>query len=341
MRWAVAFVLLLGAVPLAQSGTPRAPRDLLRDIARFTDGEWQSVERGEAVAKVIETDSREIAVAGAVRISGPMDRLLDRYRDIDRLKRTSIVLDVGRFSHPAVTADLASLPLEEYSLDLRDCRPAECRVRLSESDIARFHREVNWQAPDWKARSSAIWREVLVSYVTRYQASGREALPVLANKQPLLRVSSELSGLVDEVAFVKAYAPELFAYMRDFRPPGPLGAEHIVYWSKEDFGVRPILRISHQVLHRAGAQRPLLAVTNQIYADHYLDAALTINLAIDAAPQGQNAGQSFYLVAVSRARTRSLSGFLRALVRSTVQGRSREAMRKVLVSTKTGLERPL
>ena len=39
-----------------------------------------------------------------------------------------------------------------------------------------------------------------------------------------------------------------------------------------------------------------------------------------------------------RQDARSLSGILRALVRSTVQGRSRDAMLKVLRATKNGLE---
>jgi hypothetical protein len=339
VRFAAAFVALFGAVVLAQSGVARSPRELLRDIARISDSEWAAIERGEAVAKVLDTDTREIAVAGAVRISAPIDRLLERYRDVESLKRSSIVLDIGRFSRPAQASDVARVPLEDYSLDLRDCRPATCRVRLSESDIARFHRDVNWQAPDWKARSTAVWRDVLMAYVTRYEDSGREGLPVYANKQPFLSVASELSGLVGEVGFISAYSPELMTYLRDFRPPGPRGAEHVIYWSKEDFGVRTILRISHQIILRLTGPAALVAATNQIYADHYLDAALTVNLAIEASPPGQ--GQTFYLVAVSRARTRSLSGLLRALVRSTVQSRSREALRKILTSTKTSLERPM
>jgi hypothetical protein len=342
VRLAAWFVILFGVVGLApENGPSRSPRELLREIARLTDAEWLAIERGDAVAKVLDTDTREIAVAGAVRISAPLDRLRDRVRDIERLKRSSIVLDVGRFGHPASAADLASVPLEEYSLDLRDCRPMDCRVRISESDIARFHREVNWQAADWRARSAAIWREILANDVRRYQESGREALPVFANKQPLLSVASELSGLVEQARFVSAYSPELFAYLRDFRPPGPTGAEHVIYWSKEDFGIRPVLRISHQILHQVTAQHMLVTATNQIYADHYLDAALTIDLALDASPHGHSQGQSFYLVAVTRARTRSLSGLLRVLVRSTVQGRSREALRKILTSTKTSLERPV
>jgi hypothetical protein len=315
----------------------RTPRGLLRTLANISDGEWTAIDRGEAVAKVLDTDGREVAVAGAIRIAAPIASLVDRYRDIDRLKRSAIVLDAGRFSRPPSPSDLARAPLEDYSLDLRDCRPTDCRVRLSAEDIARFHREVDWSATDWRQRSTALWREVLVSRVAAYARAGRQALPVFVNKREPLSVASELAGLVQETAFTSTYAPELYAFMREFTPPLPAGAEDVLYWSKEDFGIRPVFRASHQVIAKGTtAPATIAVVTNQIYADHYLDAALTVTLAIDA--PGSTA-PSFYLVSVSRARTRSLTGLMRTFVRSTVQSRSREALRKILTATRQGLER--
>ena len=315
----------------------RTPRGLLRTVANISDAEWTAIDRGEAVAKVLDTDGREIAVAGAIRIAAPIASLVDRYRDIDRLKRSSIVLDVGRFSRPPAPSDLARAPLEDYSLDLRDCRPSDCRVRLPADDIARFHREVDWSAADWRQRSATLWRDLLVARVDAYARGGRQSLPVFVNKREPLSVPSELAGLVQETAFTSIYAPELYAFMREFMPPLPAGAEDVLYWSKEDFGIRPVFRASHQVIAKGTpAPATIAVVTNQIYADHYLDAALTVTLAIDA--PGPTA-PSFYLVSVSRARTRSLTGLLRTFVRSTVQSRSREALRKILTATRQGLER--
>jgi hypothetical protein len=331
-------ILAIAAMLTVYAGQrgPGTPRELLREIARISDAEWAAVERGEAVAKVIDTDNREIAVAGAVRIAAPKDRLAERYRDIANLKRSTIVLDVGRFSRAPTAADLSRAPFEEYNLDLRDCRPFDCRVRLSERDIARFHDEVNWRDPAWRDRSAAVWRDVLAVYAASYARSGRQALPVFANKREPLSVASELGGLVQEVGFVGGYAPDMFAFMREFAPPIPNNAEEVLYWSKEDFGIRPVFRISHQVVHTTAANPATVAiVTTQVYADHYLDAALTVTLALDAG----GASPSFYLVSVNRARTRSLTGILRAFVRSTVQSRSREALRKILTATRTSLEK--
>ena len=124
---------------------------------------------------------------------------------------------------------------------------------------------------------------------------------------------------------------------RDFeqRQVSPAGAEHTLYWTKEDFGVRPVVRISHQVVYRTSTPMPAAFIaTNQVYADHYLDAALGVTLAIAADANGGG----FYMISINRARTRSLSGFFRRFVRTTVQTRSREGMRKLLTTTKAAIE---
>jgi hypothetical protein len=333
--------LVIGALTVLSAGGAEqgTVHDLLRDVAQASDADWAAVTRGEAFAKVLGTDAREIAVAGAIRIAASSERLVDRYREVENLKRSAIVLDLGRLGTPPRTTDFASVPLEEYSLDLRECHPGECRVRLGDPEIARFHREVDWSAADWRQRSQAVWREVLAAYATAYSREGRRALPTFANKREPLSVPAELSLLVDRFGFLNAFAPAFLAYLREFGPGGPDGMDELMYWSKEDFGVRPVLRLSHQTIyHPSGTPRAILIATNQIYADHYLDAGLTLTMTIDASDAGGK--PAFYMISVSRARTRSLNGVLRSFVRSTVQNRSRDALRKILASTKTSLEQP-
>lgn len=336
-----AFAIWSSFGPSARAGdqllVPRDPRDLLRELASVTDAEWPAVQRGEAIAKLLDTDSREVAVAGAVRIAAPRKLLVARLRDIESLERSAIVLDVGRFSAPPRPADLARVAFEDRSLDLRDCRPGDCPVRLSADDIARFHREVDWRAGDWRVRSAAVWRDVLAGHTAAYVARGSRALPVYVNKEEPLSVPAELSLLVERFDVLSTVAPDFHRYLNDLRPSSLKDAAHLVYWSKEDFAIRPIIRISHQVAISASDERlPVLVTTNQIYADHYLDAALGIVLAIDVPDtHGDN---EFYMVAVNRARTRSLSGWLRRFARSTVERRSRDGLLKILVSTKKALE---
>jgi hypothetical protein len=327
-------------IGLAEPGTRAAPapdpRTLLKEIAGFTDADWAAVDAGTAVAKVIDSETREIAIAGAVRIVATRELLASRIREVENLQRSAVVLNVGRFGRVPAPADLARAPFEDYSLDLRSCRAGDCRVRLGAADIARFHQEIDWRAADARERAARIWREVLSGYAAGYVSGGRKALPVYANRSEPLSVAAEQATLASRFAFVSAYSPELFAYLQEFGPRLPPGAEDVLYWTKEDFGVRPVLRISHQVLLPPSGARPVLVATNQVYADHYMDAALGVTLAVDAPNAGGR--RAFYMIAVNRARTRSLSGILRRMIRGTVQSRSREAMRKILVSTKIALE---
>ena len=315
---------------------PPSPRDLLRRIATLTDREWASIERGEAMAKVLPTDSREIAIVGTVRIAADRNRLIERYRDVENLKRSAIVLETARFGPVPQASDFTRARFEDHSLDLRACRPGDCPVRLTEADIERFHREVNWRAADWRDRSASVWRDVLAAHAAAYRIRGREGLPVYANKREPLSVASELSVLTKQYRFVADYSPELVAYVQEFGPVAPPGSEQTMYWTKEDFGIRPVLRISHQVIHTVPQRDAVIVITNQVYADHYLDAAVTLTLTVNA---GDSDRGHFYMISVNRARTRSLSGVMRSIVRSVVQGRSRDAMRKILTATKTGLER--
>jgi hypothetical protein len=304
-------------------------------VAQFDAASWAAVQRGESVAKALDTDSREIAVAGAVRIAGSREALVQRSRDIENLRRSSVVLDAARFSTPPRPSDLDRAPFEDQSLDLRICRAGDCQVRLSGPAVERFQREVDWSGPQWRRQSAAVWRDVLASYAAAYLTGGRRALPEYVNKSESLNVASELGLLLRQYAFVARYSPEFFAYLQNFGPGNPAGGESTLYWTKEDFGIRPVLRISHQVIFRTESRLPSTWIaTNQVYADHYLDAAIGLTVALDAG----DGGRSFYMVSINRARTRSLSGFLRRFVRSTVQSRSRDAVQKMLASTKTAIE---
>src|SRR5688572_2826288 len=109
----------LAVVVLAAEPRPGVDvRSLLREIAGFSNEDLTGIDRGVAVAKVLATDTREVAVAGAVRIKAQRDRLVARVRDIENLKRSAVVLDVGRFQDIPSIEDLSRAPFDDYSLDL-------------------------------------------------------------------------------------------------------------------------------------------------------------------------------------------------------------------------------
>ena len=328
----VAFTAWLVAQPAPVFRANAEPHAFLRTVARFSPTDLAQLDRGEAIARVLETDKREVAVVGAVRINAPQAGLFERYRDISNLKSSDVVLGIGRFGTPPSADDLRGLPFEDYDLEtIRKCRPGNCGVRLSAANMEQFARHVNWDGPEWRQQAAALWRRLLAADAAAYIAHG--TLGDYRNKSEPLHVAEEFELLFRSSNYLAILSPEFSAYLRQF-PRVPLaGAENILYWSKDDIH-RPVTRMTHLALYPAspGARRPGLIATKQIYAAHYFDAGLGLTCAFDDGSSG------FYMVAVNRVRTRSLTSFTRRVVRMAVERRSREAMEGILNSTKIALE---
>jgi hypothetical protein len=300
----------------------------------MTAAELSAVDRGEAVARVLDTERQQVAVVGAVRVRARRERILDRYRDVESLAASRAVLEVGRFSRPPRPADLQPLAFEEYDLAaVRECEPGDCAVRLSGDAMARFQRGVKWSAPGWKAEAAGVWRDVLADHAATYAARGDAGLSEYHNKETPLRIDAEFRLLFGQSRALASLAPEFLRYLQEY-PRRPLGgAEDVLYWSKEEFGLKPVTSISHLALWAPPGSADAFVGTKRIYATHYFDAGLGFTAIL-----GDGAGGS-YIVSVSRVRTRSLGSFFRSFVRSTVQGRSREGVEKMLRSTKAAVER--
>lgn len=323
------------ATPQVSSPASADPHKLLREIAAFSPADLARLDRGEPIARILDTERREVAIVGAVRIQAPRERLLARYRDISQLQSSDVVLQIGRIGATPRPDDFQTLTFEAYDLDtIRECEPGDCGVRLSTMQLGRFRRDVNWQAPDWRQQAGALWRRLLADYATEYLSRG--ALADYRNKAEPLNVADEFTLVFDQSRPLAAATPAFFAYLRQF-PRVPLaGVENILYWSKDDFGLRPVTSITHLALYAPprDSGEPAVIGTRQIYATHYFDAALGLTLAFDDGRSG------FYMVCVNRARTRSLASFTRAILRGIVERRSRDAVEHMLRSTKRALERP-
>jgi hypothetical protein len=324
--------------------TPPAgePHTFLRTAAGFSPSDLAALDRGEALAKVLDTDRREVALVGAVRVKATRDRLFDQYRDVSGLRRSQVFLEVGTFGSTPRVEDLRGLTFEDSDLDIiRDCKPGDCGVRLPSEGLARFQRDVDWRAPDSRQQAGSLWRQLLVNYVTGYAAHGDKALAEYQNKEVPLSVAEEFKVLFEETRYFRPAAAEFLGYLEAFPAAHLEGAEDILYWDKKAFGLRPVVTLTHLTLYAppgigvpspAAAPAALIA-TKQIYATHYFDAALGLTLVFDDHASG------FYMLCVDRARTRSLTGFIRGFVRGIVQRRCRDAMEKILRTTKLTLER--
>lgn len=337
----VVFLLAAGAIiaPSARLASSSDPLVFLRDSGDFSEGDLDLIARGEPVARLLDTERRQVAVIGAVRINAPVERILAHYRDVSLLGESSAILQVATFSSPPRVEDLQPWVMEKYDLEtIRECTPGDCGVRLSAAEMARFEREVMWEAPDWRSRAGTAWRRMLIDYVAGYLARGDVALSEYRNKEEPLRVAEELDLLFRQSEFFREAAPGFMRFVEDYPRGRPAGTDDLLYWMKDDFGIRPVFSITHLLLHTSpgdsrGSSPLAMIATKQIYATHYFDAGLGLT-AVYRHPSGGS-----LLISQNRVRTRSLVSLMRTFVRSKVRSSSRSAMEKVLRSMKTRLER--
>ena len=307
-----------------QSAAARETHDLLKQLG-LSAADLALLERGEPLARVLDTDRRQVAVAGAVRVRSSRDRLLARFRELSYLARSDMVVSVSAFSPAPSADDMRGLTFEEHDLNsVRDCQPGDCGVRLPNNAIDAIRRDVNFRAPAWRDEVTRNWKQALAAYAASYASGGDNALAEYYNREEPLKMQEEFAILRKDSAAFETTAPDLMRIVRDYPKASAPGIENILYWSKESFGIRPVVSITHRIVHAPPGSTRAAVAAKQIYATHYFDAGLGFTLIVE-----DGAGVS-YLLQVNRIRTRSLNSIFRAMVRSTVQRRSREGVEKML-----------
>jgi hypothetical protein len=159
---------------------------------------------------VLDTDRREVALVGAVRVKATRDRLFDQYRDVSGLRRSQVFLEVGAFSAAPRVEDLRGLTFEDYDLETSAPRSP---ARRSPSEPPR---------PGGGLAGARLAQQVAVAAAARDAPPGPSRAGQGArrseNKQVPLSVSDEFR--VPEETCIRPAAPEFFAHVETFPPRG-------------------------------------------------------------------------------------------------------------------------
>jgi hypothetical protein len=298
---AAVHVLLAAPVP--------DPFEFFRPSLTVSAGERGRLDQGEPLAGSLRGGERQITVFAAVRIHVDGDRLVAWMRSIAGLKRSAAVPAISRFSDPPRLEDLGALTLDEADLgDIRTCRPQDCGVKLADPEIAEFRQSIAGRQ-DWKPLLQDGFRRLLLRRVQAYLAEGSDgpgpsALPSILRELPFLH---RVPGLIE---YLERYP----------RAPMPAG-ESFLYWAKEQFGGKPVVRAIHVSIVRGGSDAGLpdaLVIARQIYASHYMDGSL----AVTALMRGVG-GSPTYLVYVHRSEVDVFDRFFGGMVRRVVERRLR------------------
>ncbi len=311
------------------------PEAILRRFVHLSEDEVAALDGRGVIARVLPTrEPREVALCGLARLAVPPSFFADELRDIARFKRGENVTQVGRLHRPPHLADVKTLEMEpEDVAAFKKCRIADCDGRVPARVVARLHAALGASLPEDRDAANAFARQLLVDYATVYFAAGSAGLGEYDDGDRPVRLEEEVRGLVGESPYLSATAPDLVQYVLDF-PARPLpGADDFVYWSVEDFGLRPFVSLTHVTI------RPSPAVTiitsKQVYASRYFDGSLGLTVLV---PAGDRRSRGCYLLYLNRSRTGALAGAFSIFRRAIAERVGRDGMEKHLRLLRDRLE---
>ncbi len=294
--------------------------------------------RGEVVVRDVQSPvTRQIGVAGAVRIDAPAARTVDLVRDIERLERGKGFLATRKISEPPTLADFSDfdLPAEDVQA-LRACRVDDCDVKLGLPMLGELE-AVDWSAPDASEVVRRLTRRRSLEYLERYRAGGNAALAVYRDQEHPVAIAREFAEMVEGAAGLTSAFPEVARYLLSYPRHRPWPVEDFYYWSLANFGLKPVYRLNHVVIHPSGDQTGLLytITTKQLYASHYFHAALEVRALVD---DPDRPGRRHYLLVLNLARSDGLTGLFGGIVRRRVRSGARTALQTALANTRTRVE---
>jgi hypothetical protein len=249
-------------------------------------------------------------------------------------------LQIGKFGNPPTLADLAGLTVDQVDIDaIKRCRVKSCDLKMSAEFIERFRKEVDWSSGNYRDSVTQLVQEMLLEQVQDYLKGGNAALVQYDDKSSTLRLGDEVRSLLKPAPYMYKYAPDFQRYLEEFpltRPGNAANFEDFIYWSKEDFGLKPVISMTHLTIYRgAHGSADVIVSSKGIYASHYLEGSLGLT----AFTRSENSHPSrSYLIYINRSRTDALHGFLAGMKRSLIVGRLRSGANKSMEGLKQKLE---
>jgi hypothetical protein len=330
---AAALLPLEGSVSAQSRGSTA---QLLGTRFGFTAGQLAAVDAGTSAAVALPSSAdHEIAVAGAVFVRATAARLVSVLQDVERLESGGGFIRTKRLSDPPRLADFAAFqwPADDIKA-LRNCRPGRCGVKLDQAAFDLLAR-IDWSALDAAGPANAFARRMSFDYVLAYRKGGNPKLAVYLDSERPRSVAREFDEMIGRADLWPDALTPLARYFRGYpTAPRPRLTRDFFYWSLAEFGLKPVFRINHVVVHATGrTSGPLhLVAVRQLYASHYFHTALEVRAVVS---DGRPSGKGVYLVMLNMARSDGLTGVLGGLVvRPRATSGSRDGLERALTAIK-------
>lgn len=310
---------------------------ILREKAAFTETDFAALQQGQTVVRLMPIlNKREVAVGGLTSLRVPADVFLQSYRESMAQRSNPAILEIGRFSHLPMPADLETLTFEDRDIeDLKECAVGDCKIKLSARMIERLHQEIDWQAPDYRIQAAHLLKQMLLEYVRDYLARGDSALIEYHDQPGEVRLTQEHDALIAAPGYINNLLAEFREDLKDSKSQVSL-VENTIVWSKIKFGLKPVIALNHiMVYQRAHASGPqVLVASKQIYANHYFDSSLALTAFVNI--PGANPGS--FLLYENRSRADGLDGPFSKIKRGIIENKAVSGLKTILDSSKANLD---
>jgi len=317
--------LLAVLIPAVAPAQEPPPRPFLRKVIQLDEAQLAAVEKGDVVTKLLPTtDKPEIAAFGIVKTAGSVDKLMELARDVRKFRQVPQIPEMGYFSNPAKIEDLKGLnhPADDIAA-LKKCKPGSCDVKLGTKGLEAVS-AIDWSAADTEKRAVAIFNQAIVDYVRAYQQGGTDAMGNVLDKKQEKSRAQEFRTLLAHSPYLVDYVKEFNDYLAAY-PKGKLaGAEDVLFWAKDTFGLKPVVSGYHWTYYQG--PRGALIASKLLAASHYFNASLEMMAGVPTPD-----GKGLYLLSLYRTRldppTGMLGGILMGKVRDGVETGVRENLK--------------
>jgi hypothetical protein len=322
-----------------------AAQDARAEVAGFLRGvgfaadEVARLEGGQVLTRAdLSGDESEILAVGAVKIRADRDRVANYYGQMISYVDGQVTQAFGRFSTPPALTDVQTLTLDAAEIEaLKSCRPGDCDIRLGGTSLSALRSSVNWKAANYSDEVHRYLRQTAVAYVTAYQKRGDAALVTYDDRARPVSLRQQWEGILANAVRLQQLEPALRDYLAKY-PSQPLpGGRDVFYWSKESYGLKPIVSIVHGVVYEPpGRPDRVFVVQKQLYASHYFDASLAMGTVLTTT---ENSVPVSYLLYANRSRGDLLKGGFGGLRRNVARRQAQAAAEQTLMSIKQTLEK--
>ncbi len=320
----------------AQKPTVENVHKVLRDDAGFSATDLESLEKGEAIVKALDSKTEgEVAFAGSIKLDAPRDVVFSAFRRAVERQRAKLSKERGFFQKSPEVKDLTKLKIKDSEIrSLKSCKSGDCSWSLSTDFINRFQEGFDWEASDAEAKAKELFKQIMVENLESYLQKGDAGLMDYNDDPEPLSLANEQKSLLDGLIWINDFAPEFTSYLKDF-PNGKLeGVEDLATWEKVSIAFKQVIVNSHGIFYKKdvdGVQQGLI-ISKQLYANHFFHSSLSLT-GIISFPKETDQFET-YLLFVNHTRSGALTGTTGKLLSAAVDGEAESNLTTVLKDTR-------